>query len=109
MKELEREVLLSFWKIHILHHASEEPLHGQWMVTELRTHGYEISPGTLYPILQRMERLGWLKGKTSPRRGRARKDYRLTAQGRKVLTVLREQITELYDEVVRGVEAKGKH
>jgi hypothetical protein len=50
MKELEREVLLSFWKIHILHHSSEEPLHGQWMVTELRKNGYEISPGTLYPI-----------------------------------------------------------
>jgi DNA-binding PadR family transcriptional regulator len=78
------------------------------MVTELRKHGDGISPGTLYPILQRMERLGWLKGKTSPRRGRARKDYRLTAQGRKVLAVLRKQITELYDEVVRGVEAKGK-
>src|SRR5205823_5525063 len=108
MKELEREILLAFWKVHILHHAAEEPLHGQWMLTELQRHGYDISPGTLYPILQRMERLGWLKGKASPRRGRARKDYRLTAQGRKVLTVLREQITELYDEVVRGVEAKGK-
>jgi PadR family transcriptional regulator, regulatory protein PadR len=108
MKQLEREVLLSFWKIHILHHASEGPLHGQWMVTELRKHGYEISPGTLYPILQRMERLGWLKSKTSPRRGRARKDYRLTAPGRKVLAVLHQQITELYDEVVRGMEEKGK-
>ena len=108
MKALEREILLAFWKVHILHHAEEEPLHGQWMVTELRKHGYEISPGTLYPILQRMERLRWLKSKARPRRGRARKDYRLTAQGRKVLSVIREQITELYDEVVRGVEAKGK-
>jgi DNA-binding PadR family transcriptional regulator len=108
MKELEREVLLSFWKIHMLHHASEEPVHGQWMVTPLRKHGYEISPGTRYPILQRMERLGWLKSKASPRRSRARKEYRLTAGGRTVLTVLREQITKLCDEVVRGGEAKGK-
>jgi DNA-binding PadR family transcriptional regulator len=99
---------LAFWKVHILHHAGEELLHGQWMFTELRRHGYAISPGTLYPLLQRMERIGWLKGKASPRRGRARKDYRLTAQGRKVLGVLREQIAELYDEVVRGIETKGK-
>jgi DNA-binding PadR family transcriptional regulator len=55
-----------------------------------------------------MERLGWLKSKLNPRRGRARKDYRLTAQGRKVLKVLREQITELYGEVVRGAESKRK-
>jgi DNA-binding PadR family transcriptional regulator len=107
MKEIEREILLAFWKVHILHHAGEEPLHGQWMLTELRRHGYEISPGTLYPLLQRMERLGWLKSKANPRRGRARKDYRLTAQGRRVLSLIREQITELYDEVVRGAEPKG--
>lgn len=108
MKALEREILLSFWKVHILHHAGEEPLHGHWMLTELQRHGYEISPGTLYPLLQRMERLGWLKSKASPRRGRARKDYRLTAKGRRVLDLISEHITELYDEVVRGVEAKGK-
>ena len=100
-KEVSREILLSFWKVHILHHASEEPLHGQWMLNELRHHGYHISPGTLYPLLQRMERLGWLKGKADRRAGpRARKDYRLTAEGKKVLAHVREQIRELYDEVV---------
>ena len=108
MKEAQREILLSFWKVHILHHAGEEPLHGQWMLTELREHGYEISPGTLYPLLQRMERLGWLKSKTDRRGGpRARKDYRLTPQGHKVLEHIRTHIRELYDEVVKGAE-KGK-
>ena len=108
MKASERGILLAFWKAPILHHAEEEPLHGRWMVIELRKHGYETSPGTLYPILQRLERLGGLKSKAIPRRGRARKDYRLTTQGRKVLAVLREQISELYDEVGRGLETKGK-
>jgi PadR family transcriptional regulator PadR len=105
MKELEREILLGFWKVHILHHASEEPLHGQWMITELRRHGYEISPGTLYPLLNRMERLGCLKSKSDPRGGkRARKDYRLTAEGRRMLEVVLQQLGELYREVV--TEAK---
>ena len=101
MKEINREILLSFWKVHVLHHASQEPLHGQWMINELRHHGYDISPGTLYPLLQRMERLGWLKGKADPRGGkRARRDYRLTTEGRKVLDLVREQIRELHAEVV---------
>src|SRR5664279_2409763 len=56
-----REILLGFWKVHILHHASQEPIHGQWVLTELRRHGYEISPGTLYPLLHRLERNGLLK------------------------------------------------
>ena len=102
-----REILLSFWKVHILHHAGDGPIHGQWVLNELRRHGYELSPGTLYPLLNRMERLGWLKGKSDPRGGRrARKDYRLTMQGRKVLAVVRHQIQELYEEVVKEGEAR---
>ena len=102
-----REILLAFWKAHILHHAGESPIHGQWILLELRRHGYELSPGTLYPLLNRMERLGWLKGKSDPNGGaRARKDYQLTVEGRKVLKLLREQIKELHREVVLGKGAK---
>ena len=101
MNTVNREILLSFWKVHILHHASEEPIHGQWILTELRRHGYEISPGTLYPLLNRMERLGWLRCKSDPEGGRrARKDYRLTKQGQKVLELIKAQIKELHREVV---------
>jgi len=97
-----REILLSFWKVHILHHASEGLVHGQWVLTELRRHGYEISPGTLYPLLHRMQRHGWLKCQQARRRGpRARMDYLLTAQGQKVLALVREQLQELYAEVVK--------
>jgi PadR family transcriptional regulator len=105
MKAARREILLSFWKVHILHHAGEEPLHGQWILTELRRHGYEISPGTLYPLLQRMERLGWLEGRSDPGGGRrARKDYSLTARGQKVLGLVRQQLRELHREVAVETE-----
>ena len=103
MKEIEREFLLSFWKVHILHHAETRPVFGQWLLRELRRHGYEVSPGTLYPILTRMEERGWLKLKVDPNGGaRARKEYSLTKQGKGVLTLLREQVEELHREVVLG-------
>src|SRR5438477_13080054 len=103
MKAVSREILLGFWKVHILHHADHDAVHGQWILTELRHHGYNISPGTLYPLLQRMVRLGWLKCKAAPGGGRrARKDYRLTPAGRQVLRLLRSQVRELYEEVVVG-------
>jgi DNA-binding PadR family transcriptional regulator len=96
-----REILLSFWKVHILHHASEGSVHGQWVLNELRRHGYEISPGTLYPLLHRMQRNGWLKCRKIPGAGpRARMDYRLAKEGRKVLTLVRERLKELYGEVM---------
>ena len=100
-KLLTREILLGFWKIHILHHAAEHPVIGQWILTELRRHGYDISPGTLYPLLKRMERAGWLRSKTEPGGGRrGRRFYHLTASGAAVLSVLREAVVELHHEVV---------
>jgi len=59
-KLVSREILLAFWKVHILHHAAEDGVVGTWMLGELRHHGYDVSPGTLYPLLKRMERFGWL-------------------------------------------------
>ncbi len=105
MKEVDREILLAFWKTHILHHASAGPIHGHWILGELREHGYELSPGTLYPLLKRMTQRGWLRVNRDPRAGlRGRKDYVLTAKGRKVLALVREQLEELYDEVIREAD-----
>ena len=96
-----REILLSFWKVHILHHAEEGPIYGQWIVEELRRHGYKISPGTLYPLLKRMETNGWLKSLTNDNSsGHARKEYRLTKDGAKILAFLRTQVKELHHEIV---------
>jgi PadR family transcriptional regulator, regulatory protein PadR len=100
-KLLTREILLGFWKIHILHHAAEHPVIGQWVLTELRRHGYDISPGTLYPLLKRLERNGWLRSETAVGEGkRRRRYYHLTNRGAAVLEVLRETVVELHHEVV---------
>ena len=76
MKSVEREILLSFWKVHILHHAEEGTFYGQWMIEELRRHGYSLSPGTLYPILNRMAARGWIRAEAKAGLGPARDAYR---------------------------------
>jgi len=58
---LDREFFLGFIKIHILYHASKEPIFGIEIAQELTRHGYSISPGTLYPTLHRLEKEGYLK------------------------------------------------
>ena len=84
-----REFLLTFWKIHILHHAEEQGVYGQWMLEELSHHGYRLSPGTLYPLLARMARRGWLRA-TEPKKARDARVYRITAAGRRQLESQRE-------------------
>jgi PadR family transcriptional regulator len=93
-----REFLLGFWKIHILHHAEEQGVYGQWMLEELQRHGYRLSPGTLYPLLARMARRGWLRA-TEPKRSRDARVYRITPAGADVLKRLRASLAELQHEV----------
>lgn len=93
-----REFLLAFWKVHILHHAEEQGVYGQWMLEELHRHGYRLSPGTLYPMLARMAKRGWLRA-SEPRRAKGPRVYRLTARGHEVLDRIRHSLDELYREV----------
>ena len=100
---VDREIRLALWKLHILHHSTRGPVYGLWLLEELAEHGHRLSPGTLYPILERMERNGWLRSK-APRRANARKDYRITVAGRRILDQLRTDVDELHREVVLGIE-----
>ncbi|HBV0782498.1 TPA: helix-turn-helix transcriptional regulator [Klebsiella pneumoniae] len=45
-------------RLHILHHAAEEPVFGLGIIEELRRHGYEMSAGTVYPMLHGLEKKG---------------------------------------------------
>lgn len=102
-KSVNREILLALWKIHILHHAADDDdgVVGNWMLEELRHHGYEVSPGTLYPMLARMVRFGWLKcdRPAAKRNTRERRSYVITAEGRKVLALVQRQLSELRGEM----------
>jgi PadR family transcriptional regulator, regulatory protein PadR len=94
----DREIRLALWKLHILHHAAQGEVYGLWMLNELAEHGHRLSPGTLYPILARMERNGWLKA-SGATEGKTRRSYRITHEGRKLLARLRDEVAELHSEL----------
>lgn len=94
-----RKLFLGFIQIHILHHAKENPVYGVWMVEELKEHGYEISSGTLYPILHGMESDGLLKREDRNVEGKIRKYYSITKQGEDVLVEARNKAYELFKEI----------
>ena len=109
MHAVGREILLGLWKVHVLHHAAERPLVGLWMTRELRRHGYEVSPGTLYPLLRRMVAHGWLRCRVAAPGGpRARKTYSLTARGAEVLELVRAQVEELARELRSSGHSKAR-
>ena len=104
---LVREFFLGFVKLHILHHAAEEPVCGVDLVEELGRHGYAISPGTLYPTLHTLERAGFLAQESRTTAGHRRKYYRATQAGRAVLREGRAKVRELTGEILTGT-SKGE-
>ena len=86
-----REFLLAFWKIHLLHHAAEQGIYGQWM-------------------LARMAERGWLRA-TEPKRARAPRMDRLTPRGHEVAVLgtarRRYGRIDIGDDVRRDGECHG--
>ncbi|MFW6206996.1 MAG: PadR family transcriptional regulator [Gemmatimonadota bacterium] len=97
-----RDVYLGFIRIHLLYHAVEESIYGLGMIAELERHGYEISPGTLYPILHGLEEDGLLEREDRVVGGKVRKYYRATEAGGAALDDVKEKLRELLEEVLEG-------
>ncbi|HMN27826.1 MAG TPA: PadR family transcriptional regulator [Caldilineaceae bacterium] len=97
-----RDFFLGFVKIHILHHAEQGPVYGMALIQELQRHGYELSPGTLYPVLHQLEEQGYLRREERVVGGKVRKYYTSTAAGSQALAEVRPKIQELVDEVLEG-------
>jgi DNA-binding PadR family transcriptional regulator len=72
------------------------------MMEELARHGYRISAGSLYPLLQSLERKGYLRS-SQQRNGKSlRRVYRATPLGKKALMASKKKVRELFHELIEG-------
>jgi PadR family transcriptional regulator, regulatory protein PadR len=98
----DQELYIGLVRLHVLHHAAEEPIFGLGIIRELGRHGYRLGPGTVYPLLHSMEQRGWLRMVVQLVEGRQRKTYAATAAGRRALKLGRERVRELYEEMLES-------
>ena len=96
-----REFFSGFIRLHVLYHAGRGEIFGLGIIEELRRHGYELSPGTLYPILHGMEERGYLSSRSRVEKGKVRRLYRITPRGRKILRKSEMKIRELFQELLK--------
>jgi PadR family transcriptional regulator, regulatory protein PadR len=95
-----REFVSGFIRLHILHHAAQKPLVGFWMIEELRHHGYEMSPGTIYPLLHSLQKKGYLSVELKREGRRAWREYSATKEGRSALNAAKRKLRELFYELI---------
>jgi len=100
------DLFSGFIKLHVLHHAAEQPVYGLWLIEELDEHGYSVSPGTLYPLLHSLERSEMLKSYNELSGGKIRRYYKITRNGREHLKRGKKQLLELLGEIVTKEEFK---
>ncbi len=98
----DRDLYSGMIRLHILHHAGEESIFGAGMARELARHGYNISPGTLYPILHGLEKRGYLRSSKERSGKNVRRVYRITNSGRRALNKAKQRVRELFGELIEG-------
>ena len=93
---------------------NEQPDHGYGLLQRLSDqYGREISDGSLYPALYRLERADQITGTWEiSDNGRKRKVFRLTDRGRKKLRDHRAEwahLIELYSHLLGTTQPKASH
>jgi len=90
----------------ILEACEEKPRHGYELIKLVREkyHVY-FGPSTMYPLLNKLEELGFIKSQWNFGNGRPQKQYSLTAKGFAELTLQRRDIELIL--VAREHEQRG--
>jgi transcriptional regulator len=92
----------------VLAQLEDGPSHGYEIAVQIgrRSGGaLEFNAASLYPVLYRLERKGWISGRWVEKSGeRRRRFYRLTAAGRRALAAQRESWKTFIEAVERAGE-----
>ncbi len=103
-KELKRGTL----EMILLHLISERQMYGYELASTLEKTGgslFRIKEGTLYPILYRLEKAGYIESRWETlERGVPRKYYRLTGPGMKYMNARLEEWKEFTAAIDRLLE-----
>jgi transcriptional regulator len=102
---LRSEVLKGHLDLILLASLARQPAHGYALVERVRERSggtFDLSEGTVYPALYRLERAKLLSSRWSSASGRRRRVYSLTRKGRRELATERRAWTA-FATAVKGV------
>ena len=86
----------------------EKDMYGYAMVRTVGDLGYEVEENTLYPLLRRLEKNGWVKSQWDVSEDRPRKFYGITGIGRSLRTQLLE-IWKKQDRILKQLIKEKYH
>lgn len=82
------------------------PKYGYALVEILQEKGMRIEPGTLYPLLRRLEKQGLLKSEWETSSNKPRKYYVLSDTGKKVYHLLCEEYEDMAQNINKLIKGE---
>src|SRR5499425_3549433 len=109
MGEKKTDLLRGTLDLLILKALSLEPLHGVGVsrrITQITKGAFQVSFGSLFPSLHRMEERGWVEAEWRPSdNNRRAKYYKLTSAGRSQLKAEERQWNQVIKIMAAAVES----
>ena len=92
-KEVQVKLMKGLLDMVGLQFLSSQPMHGYQIITKIRkTFGVYFGPSTIYPLLNALERKGYVKSEWNMQNERPRKVYKLTNEGQNLLNFTEDSL-----------------
>jgi DNA-binding PadR family transcriptional regulator len=92
-KEVQVKLMKGLLDLIVLQFLSSQPMHGYQVITRIRkTFGVYFGPSTIYPLLNVLEKKGYVKSEWNMNNERPRKVYKLTTEGQSLLNFTEDSL-----------------
>jgi PadR family transcriptional regulator PadR len=92
-KEVQVKLMKGLLDLIVLQFLSSQPMHGYQIITRIRKNfGVYFGPSTIYPLLNTLEKKGYVKSEWNMDSERPRKVYKLTVEGRNLLNFTEDSL-----------------
>lgn len=99
-KEVQTKLMKGLLDLIVLQFLENQPMHGYQIITGIRkTFGVYFGPSTVYPLLNSLEKKGYVKSEWSMNSERPRKIYRLTAEGQNLLSFTEDSLNLICQKI----------
>jgi DNA-binding PadR family transcriptional regulator len=92
-KEVQVKLMKGLLDMVVLQFLNSQPMHGYQIITKIRkTFGVYFGPSTIYPLLNALEKKGYVKSEWNMQNERPRKVYKLTNEGQNLLNFTEDSL-----------------
>jgi PadR family transcriptional regulator PadR len=107
-KEVSNKLMKGLLDLIILQFLSTQPMHGYQIIMKIRkSFGVYFGPSTVYPLLNTLERKGFVNSVWNMNSDRPRKVYSLTANGQNLLNFTEESLNLICRKISAQIKTEG--